>query len=101
MHQEECNNRCNPIPRCCDQPTSNDAANAFQNQCAHGIQKSRLTRTLTGRGERMRGGGPVERDVRQAPVSDSHRDLIAIVELLIVIGGGALLPANICLNRAQ
>lgn len=43
MHQEECNNSCNPIPGCCDQPANNDAANAFQNQCAHGIQKSRLT----------------------------------------------------------
>lgn len=40
MHHDKRNNRCNPIARCCDQPTRDNAANAFQNQCAYGIQQS-------------------------------------------------------------
>lgn len=46
MHHEQRNSRCTPIPGRCDQPAANDAPNAFQNQCAHGIQKSRLTLRL-------------------------------------------------------
>lgn len=48
MHHEQRNSRCNPIPGRCDHPAANDAPNAFQNQCAHGIQKSRLTLRVSG-----------------------------------------------------
>jgi hypothetical protein len=30
MHDEKCNNRCNPIPACGNHPARNHAANAFQ-----------------------------------------------------------------------
>jgi hypothetical protein len=44
MHEEQCTNRCNPIPNCCNHPAGNNAANAFQSQGEHGGQESRLRR---------------------------------------------------------
>lgn len=53
MHHEECDNRCNPIPNCRDQPASHDAADAFQNEGAHVIQKAAIS-TLELSGARLR-----------------------------------------------